>query len=357
MSMYGTVRMDSVPEAAVTVDLQQGGLRPDPGDSSAWSAVRTTLAHAVAASRDPGLRADAAARVQEGVHRAREWNKHAPPERRAVAYLCITCCCWGVVFGFFPLGFLFWPAKPEPKMAAALPTTKSAASASTTAPSTAAAAAAISCTSSGSAAVGKAFSGTAATELRQLPCFSGACDLWAFGRDAPADDAACDRVSEQFGCQPCNRTTAAGPDALGARRWVVCTAPPKITRATGSNGVTFTAVAACDLALDLRVYQLPCWSGSCRNYLLEVDSHGFLSKDPVCNYWASALGCQPCKKASQVASDLRLQAMTTFLPAGRPASGRIAICNGTAPALGVRKSASGISYTVAENSYWTQASP
>jgi hypothetical protein len=209
-----------------------------------------------------------------------------------------------------------------------------------------------------------------APQFRQLPCFSGSCENWAFVGGvgvATLPSAACDDLAAQFGCRACKKADEVAPELQrvlnmsDTTRWALCPTPPRAGRVVTSDelGVSFTAMRACaPRAVEkLRVYQMPCWSGSCDNYLLESDARGLLAADDVCDFWSAQFGCGACKTAAQVAADVRLQTLSTSLPPGRAPTGRITAClDGGHPHLGTASEASGIRFTVSSSAYWTSLS-
>lgn len=210
-------------------------------------------------------------------------------------------------------------------------------------------------------------------EFWQLPCFSGSCDNWMFdsvvssesaGRKAWDDDS-CNRLAHKFGCHDCKSAAASQEYSVfakaivpnnGGGRVAVCPSgkPTPGQKATTADGLTFSAVGFLPISESLRMSHLPCWSGSCHNYLLEVGTHSLIADDRVCDFWANTtFGCSNCKRASAVRNDTRLLALSTSLPPGRPKVGRVALCS-TNPALGTRKMVSGVGYTVDAGDYWKQ---
>ena len=103
----------------------------------------------------------------------------------------------------------------------------------------------------------------------------------------------------------------------------------------------------------LRMSHLPCWSGSCDYFLLEMDAHEYLRADVACDFFAyTKFGCEHCKTAEQVNADKRLAVFATSLPPERHAkSGRIVACP-SQPQLGESMLVSGLAYVVDNGEYW-----
>ena len=215
--------------------------------------------------------------------------------------------------------------------------------------------------SSSCVAMGREPAASTAREMRQLPCFSGSCDNWALV-GAPVGDETCDKVSAAFGCQPCKRDPVPiklQRDLNATGKWLVCPRPPSAGKVVSAGGFSYTAQPACQDSSAVReeynLYRVPCWSGSCEQYLIEVDQRDLLTNDEICNNWATAF-CgmgSTCKTSMQVAEDDRLTAFTESMPPGRPNSGRIFMCK-KSPSVGTRVTASGIGYTVAPSTFWLE---
>ena len=187
-------------------------------------------------------------------------------------------------------------------------------------------------------------------KLQQLPCWSGSCDNYAL--EAPLGAVttleACDRVGAAFGCHPCKRDVPAQLRTYGgeaAQFYLVCLVKPTPMALVG--GVAYVAAAAAPPSSSTQertMWQLPCNSGSCDNFLLQADAQRLLFRDEVCDYFSRAFGC-----ASRCKRDAALEAapaLAAYLDGGR-SNGRITLCT-KRPPIGSRQNASGLSYTVAE---------
>ena len=169
-----------------------------------------------------------------------------------------------------------------------------------------------------------------------------------------------------MGCHDCKSANASSEYAAfgtvldpkrGAGRVAVCPQqgkPAPGQKETTSDGLTYTAVEFIAHYEPLRMSRLPCWSGTCDHYLLEVGTYSLLADDGVCNFWANrTFGCHNCKSAKAVRNDTRLHAFSTSLPPGRASYGRVALCP-TQPEPGLKMTVSGVSYTIDGGDYWKQ---
>ena len=88
--------------------------------------------------------------------------------------------------------------------------------------------------------------------------------------------------------------------------------------------------------------------------MLEMDAHGYLTDERICEYWAKkSFGCSGgCKSVMAVHNDTRLHALSLYMPPGRPKSGRIALCPSKLQ-LGSSITSSGVTYTVDAGVFWT----
>jgi hypothetical protein len=208
----------------------------------------------------------------------------------------------------------------------------------------------------------------------QLPCFSGSCNNWMFlaGMSNASilwTDVECNAIARKFGCGGCK---SPAEDALYAPfggsvrgRVTLCPtdtpAPGRIEVMSEGSALgrgTYTAIGSPSYGPEqLRLSKLPCWASAlCDIYLLESDSHNFLSSDVACNYWSAHLGCAPhCKTAAEVTADVRLQAFTTHLPPGRPKTGRVTACSSNRT-VGMSATSDGITYTLHRETFWSRES-
>jgi len=167
-------------------------------------------------------------------------------------------------------------------------------------------------------------------DFRQLPCFSGSCDNWMFANVVHNttrrqwDDTHCNEMAQKFGCHPCKSAAASATYSgfgtvidprRGAGRVTLCPsgslAPGQ--RETARGGLTYEAIGLLPYAESLRMSRLPCWSGSCDHFLLEMDGLGYLQDDLVCHFWANrSFGCSHCKSEEAV----RLHALSTHVVMG-----------------------------------------
>jgi len=377
---YGTVAGGDASELALAdeVDLNAGGLKRGPGSASASRSggggsgrlepVETLKATVLNASWRADTIRETQRRVNELSSRLSTWWAGASPKERMIAG-------GGAGFAFVVLLMLLSPYKPTEVGAkghvvgaGGVDDLMSSSSSNSHLRSSSN----VHATLDGN---GHADHGHSQhLEFKQLPCFSGSCDNWLFRANGGSDaghhaamamknwtDAECNALSRKFGCGDCKSAhESAQYAAFGPGRVTLCpkdTPAPSVVQTMDAGphgaGCTYMAVKASQYAQELRSCKLPCWSGSCDHYLLESDAHDFLASNHVCNYWASKLGCANCMTAAQVAADVRLQAFSTNLPAGRPKTGRTTMCRHR-PDMGKTVSSDGIQYMVHRDSFWTQ---
>lgn len=346
---YGTVSSHDAEEIALAdeeVDLARGGIKkasavstPSGGDPlasamEAASAAKDAAANAIASTplreKLNEYSSDAISLARNG----RDWILEKQ-ERRQVA---------GVA-AFFLFLFLIWPSGE----------------ASTEIAATQGVAAGSASTLSAAPADIKPMSKLGV--VRRLPCWTGSCNNVLFEQNSfgnpPLDDAMCDAFAGKFGCAPCKRLVPPEiSDVLGTVHGhvAVCEVVPTPGRTETLQGWTYTAIGPAVVPQALAMHRLPCWTGSCNNYLLEPDQQTLLKWDSFCNFWASEFGCSDCKDPIEQGEDARLAALLGQMPAkaapegGPAARGRVVLCE-VPLAAGTSHLASGITYTVDEGFY------
>lgn len=179
-------------------------------------------------------------------------------------------------------------------------------------------------------------------DFQQLPCWSGSCDNWQLQSDYAMPDAACDSLAREFGCHPCKRMLDAGLAPYRPNgRIAVCPTPPEEAKVVKLAGTTVTARRArVATAEHLYLEHLPCATGSCSNYLLQLDASAITGRDAVCNYFSRSFGCGDCKSRASLATDARLE---EYIRGGR----RVTKC-ARPPPSGSLQTASGITLEVRE---------
>ena len=121
---------------------------------------------------------------------------------------------------------------------------------------------------------------------------------------------------------------------------------------TGSKAGVM-ALAPAELQ-QLRVIHMPCWTGSCDNFLIENDNQDKLADDKECEYWSSQFGCTgKCKTMLQMRNDPLIlafmnqlaESITGASKQARVNGGRITLCI-TWPLAGTSKVGHGVNFTI-----------